>query len=208
MPALTALSCLTLCQPVLAEGAAGVIPRPQIEDYGRGSARFEPHAAQFKVAFKNINPAESAPCEGGLRLLSKRLKLLGGGEVTVEAGRGDAQVVITKASVKQLSRMLRGHGAREEATGKRLEQAYTLVCRPAYRGRGVVQIAAYSELGIYYALVSLCQLLDKDEQGNLCLPVVTLGDWPEIGLRLAKTSASTSPLPELNDTQLGCRCTR
>jgi hypothetical protein len=194
---LATVFCLTLCHPTLAGEVARVIPRPQIENYGGEMARFETHATQFKLAFKNLNLAESAACEAGLRLLSSRLKVLGGGEVTVEMRRRNAQVMATKVSAKQLSRMLRGHGAREEVAGKRLDQAYTLVCRRAYRGRGAVRVAACSELGIYYGLVSLCQLLDKDEQGNLCLPEVKLADWPEIGLRLAKTSASTSPLQDL-----------
>jgi hypothetical protein len=197
LPVLVGLSCLSLCQPVLADGAARVIPRPQIEDYGQGLLHLGPPATHFTVSFKNISPAESAACEHGFRLLSKRLTLLGAGNATIEEGRGDARLAITKASAKEFSRMLGDYGAKEEVTGKRLEQAYTLVCRPADRNRGSVQLTACSDLGIYYGLVSLCQLLDKDEPGGVCLAVVKIADWPEIGLRLAKTSASTLPLPAL-----------
>jgi hypothetical protein len=196
-PLVIGLSCLILCYPAPADESARVIPRPQIEDYGRGLVQLGPPGTQFKVSFKNISPADSAAGKRGFRLLSKRLTLLGGGEATIEEGRGKAQFVITKSSAKEFSRMLRAHGAKEEVTGKRLEQAYTLVCRPAGRNRGSVQINACSDLGIYYGLVSLCQLLDKDEQGSICLPAVSMADWPEIGLRLSKTSASTSPLSEL-----------
>ena len=161
-PALVGLSCLSLCHAVLADGAARVIPRPQIEDYGRELVPLGPQAEKFRVSFKNISPAESAAGKHGFRLLSKRLTLLGAGDATIEEGRGKAQFVITKSSPKELSRMLRDHGAKEEVTGKRLEQAYTLVCRPAGRNGGSVQITACSDLGIYYGLVSLCQLLAKD----------------------------------------------
>jgi len=51
--------------------------------------------------------------------------------------------------------------------------------------------------GTHYGLVSLCQLLGNDGQGGLELPRVRIADWPEIGLRLAKTSASSSSLAAL-----------
>ena len=195
--AIAGLICLGSGQTALADGATGVLPRPQVEDCGRGLIRFDPHAAPFKVSFQNISPSDSAACERGFRLLSKRLALLGAGSPALEEKPGQAQLVITRASAKAFSRTLSSLGGREALTGKRLEQAYTLVCRPAYRNRGAIQITACGDLGIYYGLVSLCQLLDKDGQGDLCLPAVKLADWPEIGLRLAKTSASTSPRPDL-----------
>ena len=196
---LAALSCLSLGEPVFAGGAGRVLPHPQIEDYGRGVFQLGPQAARFTVSFKGISPSESAACQNGFRRLSKRLTLLGAGGITIEARGGDAQFVITKASAKQFSRLLREQGAREMLTGKRLEQAYTLVCRHRYRNRASVQVTACSELGIYYGLVSLCQLLDKAEAGSVCLPDVKIADWPEIGLRLAKTSASMLHLPALQE---------
>ena len=165
LPVIVGLSCLSLCHAVLADGAARVIPRPQIQDYGHGLIQWEPQAAHFKVAFKNISPAASAACKNGFQFLSKRLTLLGAGDATIEERRGQAHLVITRSSAKDFSRMLCDRGALGEVTGKRLEQAYALVCRPAYRNRGSVQITACSDLGIYYGLVSLCQLLDKDERG-------------------------------------------
>ena len=195
----TALFCLSGSQPAFADWAERVTPRPQIEDYGRGVLQLGPQAAQFTMAFKNISPAESTACRSGFRLLSKRLALLGAGGPTVEERRGNAQLVVTRVSPKQFTRMLREQGAKEALTGKRLEQAYTLVCRPTYRNRGSIQVTACSELGIYYGLVSLCQLLDQGESGGVCLPVTKIADWPEIGLRLAKTSASTLGLPALHE---------
>jgi hypothetical protein len=46
-------------------------------------------------------------------------------------------------------------------------------------------------------MVSLCQLLDRGAGGEIVAPVGEIADWPEIGLRLAKTSASSNPLPYL-----------
>src|SRR5690349_10809404 len=52
---------------------------------------------------------------------------------------------------------------------------------------------------MFYAFVSLCQLVDKDEKGAIWLRATQIADWPEMGLRLAKTSASTLPLPALRE---------
>jgi hypothetical protein len=140
-----------------------VIPCPQIEDYGEGSA------------------------------------ILGARATVVEKGRGDAPIRVTKVSPWQLARSLRESGAGAVITGKRLAQAYTLEARGPADRRGGVRITAASDQGIYYALVSLCQLLDRDGGGNLLVPAVRLADWPEIGLRLAKTSASAVPLASLRE---------
>ena len=43
----------------------------------------------------------------------------------------------------------------------------------------------------------MCQLLGSNGQGGLGLPRVRIADWPEIRLRLAKTSASSSSLAAL-----------
>ena len=193
------LSCTIICLPVSAAEIPHVIPHPQIEDVGKGMVRLGPASAGVKVSFKNISPDESPAFKQGFQLLSKRLKRLGAGDPVREAREKQAQIVITKSSVKDFNRSLRSLGAKQTLNGKRLEQAYTLVCRPTSGNRRAVQITASTDLGIYYGLVSLCQLLDRDGPENISVPEVKIADWPEIGLRLAKTSASTLPLPELQE---------
>jgi hypothetical protein len=197
--ALAGLCCLTLSWSISAAEMACVSPRPQVEQYGEGMVVFNAQAVPFQVSFRNTGPAQSRACESGLKLLSKRLEVLGAGKATLEEERGAAQVVITRYSPAEFAQLLHRQGAREPVTGKLLEQAYTLVCGPAYRNRGSIQISACGEFGLYYALVSLCQLLDRDGQRGVSVPVVKLADWPAIGLRLSKTSASTAPLPELQE---------
>jgi hypothetical protein len=46
---------------------------------------------------------------------------------------------------------------------------------------------------MYYGLATLCQLLSTNEAGDLVLPVGDVLDYPEIAIRLAKTSASLNP---------------
>ena len=196
---LVGLSCLGFSQSPLAGGAAEVIPRPQIAHSEGGLVKLSAGSGPLQVSFRGTSPAESSTCAQGLQLLSKRLTLLGAGGAALETDQRNAQVVGAKLSPQAFSRMLRSQGAPKEITGKRLEQTYTLVCKPADGKQGSVQITACSDLGIYYALVSLCQLLEKSAGGGIALPVVRIADWPEVGLRLSKTSASTTPLPELQD---------
>ena len=70
--------------------------------------------------------------------------------------------------------------------------------------RGAFVIHSSNDRGIYYACVSLCQLLDRGESGEVIVPAVKIADWPEIGLRLAKTSALFDPLPDLTALPIGC----
>ncbi len=193
------LSCSILCLATLAAETPRVIPHPQIEDYGQKAIRLETPKAGLRIACKQISPTDSPACQQGITLLSKRLKFLGATAVVFETKEREANIVLTKSPAKDFNRTLRKLGAKETLDGKRLEQAYTLVCRAASGNRRAVEITAGTDLGIYYALVSLCQLLEKAEQGDVFVPEVKIADWPEIGLRLAKTSASTLPLPELRE---------
>jgi hypothetical protein len=193
------LSGVILCQPVLADGAARIIPRPQVENYGDDLIPLATRAGKVQVVFKNTSPADSAACNQTFRILSKRLRLLGADDTVIGTSQAKAQIVVIKTSPREFSRDLRKHSGAEKITGKRLEQAYTLECRTASKGRGQVHIKACGDLGIYYGAVSLCQLMDQDQQGSIRVPSAKLVDWPEIGLRLAKTSASTLPLPELRN---------
>jgi len=193
------LSSVIVSQLAAADGAARVIPRPQVENYGDGVIPLAASAAKVDITFKNTSPSDSGACHQALRILSMRLKLLGAGDTTVGTSQSKAEIVITKAAPREFSLALRKHSGEEKITGKRLEQAYALECRAASKGRGRVHITACTDLGIFYGAVSLCQLMDQDRQGNVCVPPAKLVDWPQIGLRLAKTSASTLTLPELRE---------
>lgn len=61
----------------------------------------------------------------------------------------------------------------------------------------MVTIRAWGNLGLYYGLLTFCQIVDKNNSGKLTVPTGKIVDWPAIGLRLAKTSATTNPLATL-----------
>jgi hypothetical protein len=122
---------------------------------------------------------------------------LGGAKVKVLTAPEHHQIIVERCSDQRMSQILRMEGIREEIDERRLAQAYYLRAQQSYDRSPIVTIRACSDLGLYYGLVSLCQLLDENETGQPWLPEVKIVDWPEIGCRLAKVSASESPLASL-----------
>jgi hypothetical protein len=149
------------------------------------------------VSFKGIRSDVPGPGQQSLRLLSKRLTQLGAESVTVEKGQGEVDIVVERTSPLSIGRMVQSFGTKTTLSGKRLEQAYVLESRAVSGTRGSVRITAGSDFGMHYGLVSLCQLLENNGQGGIVLPLVRVADWPAIGLRLAKTSASSGSLAGL-----------
>jgi hypothetical protein len=82
---------------------------------------------------------------------------------------------------------------------KALEQAYLIETARSAEGTGRLTVTACSDMGLHYGCVTACQLLDKDGSGEIVVPVVRIADWPAIGLRLAKTSASLSSVERLRE---------
>ena len=42
-----------------------------------------------------------------------------------------------------------------------------------------MSITACAELGLYYGLVSLTQMVELDQDNNAVVPAVAIADWPE-----------------------------
>ena len=194
-----ALVCIGLCQTAPATIVPPrVIPRPQIEDYGKGMIRVARNNARIGFASKGVRPVESRVLTAGVRLLSKRLDQLSSVKVATARELESAQIIIDKCANQEMTDALRQRGAKCDVSGKRLMQAYVLECIATDDGMARIVFRSCSDQGFYYAIVSLCQLLDGDANDGVVVPFVTIADWPEIGMRLAKTSASLNPLPALN----------
>lgn len=174
-----------------------VIPHPQIEDYGRGTIRVAKANTEVSILSDDTELLESKAFKAGMALLSKRLDRLSGVKLGTVAGSEEAQLLISKSPEQDMTAILRDCGAKCNLPHKRLMQAYVLECTASKDGIATIAIQACSGQGIYYAFVSLCQLFDRGARGEIVAPIVKIADWPEIGLRLAKTSASTNPLPYL-----------
>lgn len=174
-----------------------VIPRPQIEDYGRGMIRVAEANTGLSILSDDAELLKSKAVRAGMALLSKRLDRLSGVKLGTVAGSEEAQLRIGMSPKQEMTAILRDRGATCDFPLKRLMQAYLLECTATNEGVAQIAMCASGDLGIYYGFVSLCQLLDRGARGEVVAPIVKIADWPEIGLRLAKTSASNNPLPYL-----------
>jgi hypothetical protein len=120
----------------------------------------------------------------GADLLSKRLRKLGTDFAVID--EPTAVLALRKVSAADMGKELRGK-AGENPGGKHLAQAYLLEA-----GDGRVTITSCSDLGLYYGLVSLVQVVQSNQESGVFVPAVTIADWPHIPHRLAKTSASSN----------------
>src|SRR5207244_1897834 len=60
-------------------------------------------------------------------------------------------------------------------------------------GPAHVTVQAGDDWGLFYGMVSLCQLMEANDAGEIRVPAVEIVDYPEIAHRLAKCSASNPP---------------
>jgi hypothetical protein len=134
---------------------------------------------------------DSAAVNGGIDLLSMRLEKLGSGCTVVD--ESPAAVNLRRISSADLGEQL-NETAGETPDEECLAQAYLLEARD-----GQVTITACSDLGLYYGLVSLVQLVHSNRKKGVVVPTLTIADWPHIARRLAKTSASSNSLEKVTD---------
>ena len=147
------------------------------------------------VSYESAESSPAALAEG-LRLLDARLKTLKCSLRQTKAAAGRAGIVFEKCSAQTMAAVLSAGGVKEPLEHKRLAQAYHLTVTP--QGKGRVTLRASDDLGLYYGIVSLVQLLEPADTGGARVPVCDILDWPEIALRLAKTSATENAPPLAN----------
>ncbi|MBT6148648.1 MAG: hypothetical protein HOH74_24650, partial [Gemmatimonadetes bacterium] len=170
-----------------------VLPAPQILTINGAPVALHREDQVVSVQYGPAALAGSRPVALGVELLASRLELLGASLVTESAPPDASVVAVVQESNRDLLDVLRALGLAEELDEDRLAQAYVLSCSRE-PGKPLITLSACSPLGAYYGLLALCQLLDTDEGGHVSMPCVQIADWPGIGLRLAKTSASENPL--------------
>jgi len=169
------------------EAATAILPRPRIEKAGEGAVTLAAKGGSVTVAFRGGENGQ--PFREGLDLLSRRVKVLGGAGAEVAE---DARVVVERCDADAFRALLKKHGVTEALESDRLEQAYALSAAD-----GGVTIRAVGDLGCFYGLVSLVQLIEAADDGGIRAPAVEIVDWPEIARRLSKASATSSRLAGL-----------
>jgi len=165
-----------------------IIPRPRIEKLTGGTVTLADAGGAISVS----GELRSAAVMEGLGLLAARVKALGC------SIRDDnrATIVFEKCPAKTMAEILSARGVKEVLEPKRLAQAYHLAV--AADGKGRVTIRASGDLGLYYGIVSLIQLVEPDSKGNVRALAGEILDWPEIALRLAKSSATENAPVQAN----------
>ena len=174
-----------------------VIPKPKIEKFDTNHVCLSSKGEDIRVHVSETIDRQAKPIQDGLSLLSDRLDVLGATITTLRNTRGHDPVQLDKCSETELVELLQNEGLKADIDARRLAQAYFLRVHQSQKGNPFVTIQASSDLGIYYGLLTLCQLVTTDDTGRLVMPIATIADWPEIGLRLAKTSASINKLSML-----------
>jgi hypothetical protein len=147
--------------------------------------------AAISVSYGSGKSKPAALTEG-LRLLAARCKALG----CFIRDDNRAAIVFEKCSTQEMAQVLSARGVKEALEPKRLAQAYHLTVTA--KGKGRVIIKASGDMGLYYGVVSLVQLMEADLKGDVSVPAGEILDWPEIGLRLSKTSATDNAPARVN----------
>lgn len=172
----------------------GIIPQPRIEIHGHGIVQLAGRGEEVSVFVSNADALEANPVTKGFDLFSERMNILNGAICKIAKVPDRHPVFVDNCTEQEMAGILEKGGAKEKVEWKRLTQAYFLEIKKSSGKNPGIIIRACSDLGLFYGLVSLCQLAEADEKGNVFFPEIRIIDWPETGFRLAKTSASNNPL--------------
>ncbi len=172
----------------VASSATLVCPRPAIE---KATGTRLVLAGKSRPLTIDLPEAAEGPLVEGLALLRARSGRLGFALATGDAGL--ASIRLSRCDDQTLAGWLKDHGVAQKLEAGRGRQAYHLAVKSSSNGTPVVNIQATHDWGLYYAMVTLCQLLDVDDAGEMVIPSLEILDFPEIAHRLAKLSASSTP---------------
>jgi len=185
--AFTAFSGETTADSSAGKPSSWIIPRPRLEKLAGGAVTLADAGGAISVSYVSTEARPAALTEG-LRLLAARFKTLGCSICEEKADAKKATIVFEKCPTEAMAEILSAGGIKEVLEPKRLAQAYHLAVSGG--GKGRVTIRASGSLGLYYGIVSLVQLVEPAPKGSVRVPAGEILDWPEIALRLAKTSAT------------------
>jgi len=162
-------------------------PQPKLERWTGNIAVLAEAEAVVRVSAAS---GTTGPLAEGVALLRRRIENL-----SYRAGITSStapEIAFQLCDHQAITDRLRETGAGEELEPERMRQTYLLAVRRSEDGHGRVLVAAPHPRGLYYGATTLCQLLETDTGGNLVVPEGEILDYPEIAIRLAKTSASMS----------------
>ncbi len=175
----------------------GIIPVPRIEKYANERVILTAEGKVLSIFIIGNRNEQENPLGRGLELFSKRISRLGGGKLISTDSFEKARILVEYCSKGDFKKIIRKENVNEVPDEKRLSQAYFLNIQRQKGEKPLIRLQATTGLGLYYGLVSLCQLVERNQDGSIEVPGIFIVDWPETSLRLAKTSATTNPMDRL-----------
>ena len=169
-----------------------VLPRPVDERYGRNVVRLAPPGHRPGLRFEGVRVDSAPPLAQGVRLLKRRLENLGLEGEPAEDRR--ARILVRRVDPGTLRKSFEEDGLRPPADEEKLAQSYVLRVRP----KDGACIEGTADIGLYYAILSLIQLLTNSPERGPIAPETHIRDYPSAPRRLAKTSGTYND-PELVD---------
>jgi len=166
-------------------GGTDVCPRPRVERPGDGRVVLAEKGRPLRYRADGAVGTALA-FRTGAALLDRRLEALGGAGLGPDGAR--PALTAARLSPEAFGKALADLNVAARPDDRQLEQAYILEAAD-----GAIRLRAGGDVGLYYGLVTLCQLAGADEDGRIVAPEVRIADWPGVALRLAKTSASSNP---------------
>jgi len=160
-----------------------IVPHPRsITDHG-GFVLFDPSATAFHLAVRDtqkVGPVLAEICSTSVALYGNAPSLGGERRVAIWAGTPGVD-----PKFDQLCR-----NARVTLSERLGDEGYVLVIQSKK-----IIIAARGDLGVFYGLESLLQLLRSSSSARGRLPCVSVTDWPDMSVRAVMDDISRGPVP-------------
>ena len=165
-----------------------ILPRPRIFNYDPQKLALVKNQDTLGVRFDGCSEKENPGLKSAMALLAKRLDRLG--KITISTSPPEYRILIRKCAPGALADYLKKTcSVTSVLNTEQLAQAYLLLSGKGSSGN-LVEMISCSDIGLYYALSSLCQILEISGD-TLQIPAVKIADWPQVGLRMQKVSATS-----------------
>ncbi len=165
-----------------------ILPQPQITQFHNGSLILSASGMPLNVQWPDDPTGAISEAQD---LLTNRLQRLGSYSAKALHTPALSVRLTSKAALRKDTTRL---GMKKKIETGQENQIYYLKAMAGPKDEPAVSIQALTSLGLYYGMNTFCQLLTRNEAGELVIPSVEILDYPDIAFRLAKSSASHTSL--------------
>lgn len=167
-----------------------VFPNPRHERYLDTLLVISDQDRPLRFAVQGIELSESRAVSQGLTVLEQRLNQLQA-PASESATPNEATLLIelvddTDVFLESLQRVCPGQLIQPQS----VDQGYSVVITRS--GQHQIHLKAAGDIGLFYGLITICQLMHRSVGNQVAVHESEVVDWPEVGLRIAKVSGSRS----------------